>query len=93
MAKGMNKGAFRGKLECPALVNKNGVAETCGAEKWKFVEKIGPYRIRYKCKVCGSTCQYDFSANPQHPYEVFGKGKWRTIVDRYKASQGMRPLR
>jgi len=86
--KGKNKAAFGTRLTCPAIVQSpDGKAELCGAEKWSYVENLGPYRIRYKCKVCGRTVQYDYSANPGHPYAVLGKNKWQRIVDQYNKSR------
>ena len=92
MRKGMNQGAYSSKLTCPSLVNLNNDEPTvCGANKWKFVEKIGLYRARYRCGVCGKTIQYDYSNNQDHPYAVFGKNKWRRVVEAWK-KKGMHPL-
>lgn len=86
--KSMAKGAFGNKLTCPALVaGIDGQPEMCGAEAWSFVESIGPYRIRYRCKVCHKTVVYDFSNNPGHPYEVYAKSKWQRIVDQWRNSK------
>ena len=78
MPKGMNKGAYRGRLTCPV----------CSSESNRRIENIGPFRIRYRCRKCGLTFQYDVSgsANPTemmnaHPYALFNKNKWRDIVD------------
>ena len=79
----INKGAFRGELECP-MCNTNGLKKS----RWRFVEKIGPTRIRYQCKDCGSFIQYDFSNNvdflAQHPYSPYKKRRFADIVSRYK---------
>lgn len=88
--KGLSKAAFRDKLTCPGLMKGPAPDYTpilCGAEKWEYVEKLGAYRIRYRCKVCGKTIMYDFSANMNHPYAVFGKNKWRQIVDHWKENK------
>ena len=91
--KGMTKGAFGTQLTCPSLVTGlSGTAEACGASKWEFVEKAGPMRIRYRCKVCHKTLVYDFSGNPSHPYASYGKSKWRNIVDKWKETKGTHPL-
>ena len=84
---GMNRGAFGSALTCPGIVEgPNGTTSICMANKWKFVEKLGLYRARYKCKVCGRTIQYDYSANPDHPYAVFGKNKWQRLVEQWKGT-------
>jgi hypothetical protein len=76
--KGLNPGAFTGKLICP----------TCQSNSNRFVENIGPTRIRYRCRKCGVTFQYDFSGLPdQHPYAPLshaGKlsGKIRDVIAR-----------
>ena len=62
--KGMNKAAFRGNLNCP----------TCRSRAVRFVEMVGPYRVRYRCRKCGLPFQYetgkDLLANP---YAVFNR--------------------
>lgn len=75
--RGMNKGAYRGKLTCPV----------CSSEANRRLENVGPFRIRYKCRKCGLTYQYDVSNSPNpnqlmtHPYALFNKNKWRDIVE------------
>lgn len=63
--KGMNEGAFRGKLTCPV----------CNSEAIRFIENIGPYRLRYRCRKCGTPFQYetgrDLTQHPNSPF--FGK--------------------
>lgn len=78
---GANIGAFSNKLICPHPIGTGGI---CGASSWEFVENIGSFRIRYRCKKCKRTIQYDFSNNLEHPYKVFGKNKWQRIVERCK---------
>ena len=75
--KGINKGAYRGRLTCPV----------CNSEAVRFIENIALFRIRYRCRKCGLTFQYDTSnADPgtvpgtTHPYAVFKKNKYRDIV-------------
>jgi hypothetical protein len=87
---GMNRAAFGTPLVCHALVNKNGKPEICGAQNWRFVETVSQFRIRYQCKTCGCTAIYDFSNNPGHPYEAYGKGKFRQIVDNWKQGHASR---
>jgi transposase-like protein len=70
--KDINKGAYQGRLTCPL----------CESAAIRFVENIGPFRLRYRCRKCGAPFQYetgrDMSANP---YAPFNKNKWRNIVD------------
>ena len=82
-----NRGAFGTKLTCPGIVKGlNNAPEICNASNWRFVEKLGPCRARYKCRACGRTIQYDYSANMSHPYAAFGKSKWQRIVENWKQS-------
>lgn len=85
--KNRNPGAFRGRLTCPV----------CRSEAVRFLETIGPWRLRYRCRKCGLPFQYDTSgnANPRelmdaHPYAPFKKNKWRTIVDLYEGGKKRR---
>ncbi len=69
--RGMNKAAFRGNLNCPV----------CQSRAIRFIENIGPYRIRYRCRKCGMTFQYETGRDlTQHPYAPLKKGKWQDIV-------------
>jgi len=87
---GMNQGAFGTELTCPSLVTGlSGTPEICGANKWQFVEQVSRFRIRYRCKACHKTIIYEFTANPGHPYEAYGKNKWQRIVESWK---GTHPL-
>jgi transposase-like protein len=69
--RGNNQAAYSGKLTCP----------TCQSEAIRFIENVGPYRLRFKCRKCGLPFQYetgrDLSANP---YAVLKK-HWREIVE------------
>lgn len=84
--KNINKGAYRGKLTCPV----------CHSEAIRFVENVTPVRLRYRCRKCGLTFQYDISnANPgtqpgTHPYAPFKRVKWQSIVDAYEGEQKRR---
>jgi len=81
MPKGMNKGAYRGKLICPG----------CHSQAIRFVENITKFRRRYRCRKCGMTFQYDISGAPPgfdggaHPYAPFKKNKFQDIVSIYNA--------
>jgi DNA-directed RNA polymerase subunit RPC12/RpoP len=88
ITKKMNPGAFRGDMACPYC--------GCGLRgkpraRWKYIEKTSPFRIRYQCKDCGRTMQYDFSNNAdwvnKHPYEPYKKSKFRKIVESWKNSK------
>lgn len=71
MPKGMNKGAYRGKLTCPV----------CRSEAVRFMENVTMFRLRYRCRKCGLKFQYDISNNlGAHPYAAFNKNKYRDIV-------------
>jgi len=81
--KSRNKGAFRGRLTCPV----------CDSEAVRYMETIGMFRIRYRCRKCGLTFQYDTSnADPgmapgsTHPYALFKKNKFTKIIDYAKAA-------
>ena len=69
--KGKNPGAYSGKLTCPV----------CESGAIRFVENIGPYRLRYRCRKCGLPFQYETGRDLyNHPYAPFNKNKWRDIV-------------
>ena len=73
--KGVSKGAYQGNLNCPACEGKN----------IRYVENVTPFRLRYRCRKCGITFQYDISnRNDIHPYAAFKHPKWEAIVDRAK---------
>ena len=77
--KGINKGAYRGKLTCPA----------CSSEAIRFMENVTPTRLRYRCRKCGQKFQYDISGQPGvHPYAAFKKPKWQQIVEMDKMLRG-----
>jgi transposase-like protein len=69
--KGINEAAYRGNLNCPA----------CNSTAIRFIENIGPYRLRYRCRKCGLPFQYETGRDmTQHPYSAFQKNKFRDIV-------------
>ena len=70
MVKGMNKAAFRGNLTCPV----------CQSQAIRFVEKIGPYRLRYRCRKCGMPFQYETGHDLIHPYAPFKQSKFRELA-------------
>jgi len=84
----MNKGAYQGKLTCPYSYyvwddkTKSGEMMTCGGTSQRYVEHVTPTRLRYRCRKCGGTYQYDISNNPtMNPYAAFRKGGiWRNIM-------------
>lgn len=81
--RGINKGAYRGTLNCPV----------CRSEAIRYVENIGRFRQRYRCRKCGMTFQYDISnsnmADFTHPYAPFKKRKWQDIVENYNARENL----
>lgn len=87
--KGINKGAYQGKLTCPHLVNSQGQRDpafgtkTCESSAIRHVEDITPFRIRYRCRKCGGTFQYDISGAielRENPYAPYKKGTiWRSV--------------
>lgn len=74
-----NPGAYQGTLKCPV----------CQSQAIRFLENLGPYRLRYRCRKCGLPFQYDTShSHPgspsgNHPYAPFKKQKYQRIVERY----------
>ena len=82
-SKGISQGAFSSsKLQCPY----------CKGTRWKFIENIGKFRIRYQCKDCHHTTQYDYAMNMGHPYKVFGKGVFRRLLERIQGGARHRDL-
>ena len=89
--KGMHEAAFGSKLTCPGMVTGlSGSMEICGASNWQFVERCGVNRIRYRCRACHRTIIYEYSNNPGHPYEAYGKNKWQRIVQQWKDGHASR---
>lgn len=76
--KNINPGAYRGELTCPA----------CDGKSIRFVENVTPFRLRYRCRKCGVTFQYDISNRRDiHPYAPFTrKSKFRRIVESSKGA-------
>ena len=80
---GINKGAYQGELTCPFVLqvynpeSKCVESVECKSKAIRFVENVTPYRLRYRCRKCGGTFQYDISnridANPYAPYRKSGK--------------------
>jgi transposase-like protein len=71
---GINKGAYRGNLSCPV----------CASTAIRFIENIGPYRQRYRCRKCGLPFQYEIgSSMDNHPYAPLKKPIYQSIVDRF----------
>lgn len=68
--KGVSRAAYRDKLTCPV----------CFSRAIRYVENLGPYRIRYRCRKCGLPFQYDISGKLNHPYAAFNKPKYKGIV-------------
>jgi transcription elongation factor Elf1 len=65
MSEKINPGAYQGKLTCPF----------CESAAQRFVENVTPMRLRYRCRKCGLTYQYDISNRSDlNPYAAYGKG-------------------
>ena len=70
-----NKAAFSGNLNCPV----------CQSRAIRYLEMVGPYRIRYRCRKCGMPFQYETGRDlTQHPYAPFKKNKWQNLVESAK---------
>ena len=73
--KGINKAAYQGKLTCP----------TCRSGAIRFVEKLGPYMQRYRCRKCGLPFLYDIGPMARagsastNPYAALGSKFTRTM--------------
>jgi transposase-like protein len=65
-----NKGAFSGNLLCPL----------CKSQRNSLVEKLTPFRYRYRCKDCKQTFQYDTSGQMEHPYAPLKKPKFQSLI-------------
>jgi transposase-like protein len=74
--KDLNKAAFGSQLRCP----------TCDCPDIKFIENIGPYRLRYRCKRCNLPFQYETGRNNLHPYSPFNTPKFNRIVEQNKGT-------
>ena len=78
----VSRRAWRGPLHCP-----NCNPEGLKVSRWRMVGKIGPTRVRYQCKDCSATVQYDFSSKPDHlnhPYAPFTKRKFMDVLEGWK---------
>jgi hypothetical protein len=61
----INPGAYQGDLNCPC----------CQSKAIRFVENVTPTRLRYRCRKCAITFQYDISnRNDINPYAAYQKG-------------------
>lgn len=70
--KGRNKAAFRGNLNCPV----------CRSTAVRFVENVGPYRLRYRCRKCGMPFQYETGRDMAiHPYAVLNKPRFNNFAE------------
>jgi transposase-like protein len=67
----ISKAAYSGSLNCPV----------CRSTAVRFVENVGPYRLRYRCRKCGLPFQYETGRELNHPYASFKRGM--ELVDRF----------
>jgi hypothetical protein len=76
---GRAKYAYQGELTCP-YISFGG--ESCGSKAIRYIEDVTPYRLRYRCRKCGGTFQYDISNRTDlNPYAPFQKGRiWSNIM-------------
>lgn len=72
---GRSKYAYQGELTCPWV--------QCGSKAIRYVEDVSMFRIRYRCRKCGHTFQYDISGRMDlNPYAPYQKGKiWGEIMN------------
>lgn len=87
-----SKYAYQGELTCPHSVDEFGKptlrgTRLCGSKAIRYIEDVNAYRIRYRCRKCGGTFQYDISGrNDLNPYADYEGGSiWRAIK---KITQG-----
>ena len=71
--RGNSKAAYSGNLSCPV----------CHSNAIRYVENLGPYRQRYRCRKCGLPFQYETGKEFTHPYAAFNKSKFKGLVDSY----------
>ena len=86
-----NPGAYQGELTCPFIIRKSLGVNSLGSVEWneepcaskaiRYLEHLTPHRLRYRCRKCGNTFQYDISnRNDANPYAPFKKGRiWSKI--------------
>ena len=81
-----SKYAYQGELTCPHSVDDSGKTtingtKICNSKAIRYVEDVNSFRIRYRCRKCGGTFQYDISGRTDlNPYAAFQKGKiWNDI--------------
>jgi transposase-like protein len=78
--RGMNIAAFGNGLKCPV----------CDSSSIKFIENIGPFRLRYRCKKCNTPFQYETGRDNLHPYSPFNKPLFNKIVEQ-QVNKGTHP--
>ena len=62
---GKSKYAYQGDLNCPF----------CESKAIRFVENVTQMRLRYRCRKCGLTFQYDISNRVDiNPYAAYSSG-------------------
>ena len=59
---GISKYAYQGELTCPY----------CRSSAVRFIENVTPFRLRYRCRLCARTFQYDISNRIDiNPYAAY----------------------
>lgn len=89
--KDINKGAYQGELTCPFVDRVTN--EPCESKAIRFVEEVCHNRLRYRCRKCGNTFQYDISNRPSNvnPYAAYKKGKMMESYQKIMRVFGMNP--
>ena len=95
---GINKAAYQGELTCPFILQvfnpetKRVESTECKSKAIRYIEHVNQYRLRYRCRKCGGTFQYDISSRIDvNPYAPYRKGKiWDKIqkVQNWMSRQG-----
>ena len=69
-----SKYAYSGKLTCPYSYYIDGEIRNCPGKSFRFVNEVNPTRLRYRCRKCGGTFQYDISNRRDlNPYAAYSE--------------------
>ena len=71
---GISKGAYQGRLICPYSYYIDGEIRACDGRSFRELKPISPVRLRYRCRKCGGTFQYDISNRRDlNPYAAYSE--------------------
>ena len=86
-----NKGAYQGELTCPFVDRITNIP--CASKAIRFEEEVCHNRLRYRCRKCGHTFQYDISNRPDdvNPYAAYKNGKMMESYRKIMRKFGMTP--